>query len=33
MILIVKKAFSVFLAQGTRTNLYPKMAMAEYDKL
>lgn len=33
MILIVKKASSVFLAQGTRTNLYLKMVMAEYDIL
>lgn len=33
MILIVKKASSVLLAQGTRKNLYTKMVMAEYDKL
>lgn len=33
MISIIKKASSVFLAQGTRTNLYTKMVMAEYDNL
>jgi len=33
MFSVLKKASSVFLAHGTRTNPYTKMAMAEYDKL
>lgn len=33
MILTVKEASSLFLAQGTRTNIYTKIVMAGYDKL